>query len=341
MRQPVSVIIPTYNRAAMLPRALESVLDQLTAQDEVVVVDDGSVDRTAAVIEEIRAKRGSTNGTIRYLFQDNAGAGAARNRGIREAAHDLVAFVDSDDEWLPGKASMQCALMAARPELVVCFGDFKLRYADGRVIDRGMVRWHQDARTWEERLGAPMNLSELAEWPKEQDVRVYMGDLYAAHMRACYLSAFTMMVRRSRAGAGFYFTEGIRMYEDWGCFGRLTEAGPAGFLDCDLAIQNGHREGRLTDADAFVRAVSRAVVLEEVWGADPEFLRTHGEEYRALLDQQRVVKAAGYLSQGQPAAARAQLAQVRKAPLSYRLLAMLPAPAVRGLLALRRAIRRG
>jgi GT2 family glycosyltransferase len=91
---PVSVVIPAYNRAGMLERALTSVFSQRPAVPaEVIVVDDGSADRTAAVAEQLGAR------VIRHTH--NRGLCAARNTGVRAAAHDWVALLDSDDEWLP------------------------------------------------------------------------------------------------------------------------------------------------------------------------------------------------------------------------------------------------
>src|SRR5262249_17492022 len=90
----LSVVIPTYNRALRLPLALQSVVDAALDPVEIVVVDDGSTDNTAEVVE--RFGRG-----VRYVRQGNAGPAAARNRGIREARGDYILFLDSDDRLLP------------------------------------------------------------------------------------------------------------------------------------------------------------------------------------------------------------------------------------------------
>ena len=105
----VTVIIPTYNRAELLERALTSVLAQSRLPDEVLVVDDGSADDTAA-----RVREGFPS--VRLLEQENAGVSAARNRGIREASGEWLAFLDSDDEWAPTKLETQMRqLEAATP----------------------------------------------------------------------------------------------------------------------------------------------------------------------------------------------------------------------------------
>ena len=92
----VSVILPTYNRASLIARSLESVLNQSFADFEVLVVDDGSTDETASVVAEFCDPR------VNYIrLPNNAGAAAARNVGIRISKGRFLAFQDSDDEWFP------------------------------------------------------------------------------------------------------------------------------------------------------------------------------------------------------------------------------------------------
>jgi len=124
----VSVIIPTYNRARLLPRALASVLHQ-QAVLEVLVVDDGSSDDTEAVV------RTHVDPRIRYLRQPrNRGAAAARNRGLDEARGEFIALLDSDDEWLPDKLALQLALFQRLPATV------GMVYTGCETVDRRGVR---------------------------------------------------------------------------------------------------------------------------------------------------------------------------------------------------------
>ena len=98
----VSVIIPTYNRAHLVGRAIRSVLDQTRQDFELIVVDDGSTDKTGRVV------RSFTDDRIRYLRHErNRGGAAARNTGIKAARGTYIAFLDSDDEWLPEKLEKQ------------------------------------------------------------------------------------------------------------------------------------------------------------------------------------------------------------------------------------------
>ncbi|MGA7301658.1 MAG: glycosyltransferase family A protein, partial [Candidatus Sulfotelmatobacter sp.] len=119
MKNPkVSVVIPTYNRAGTVPRAIESVLAQTFTDLEVIVVDDGSSDDTGKVLGEMFGER------IRYFAQVNQGASIARNRGIEEARGEWIAFLDSDDLWEKEKLEWQLkALEQFAPQCCGCYTD--------------------------------------------------------------------------------------------------------------------------------------------------------------------------------------------------------------------------
>ena len=111
----VSVIIPTYNRAATLARAMESALRQSYDDLELIVVDDGSTDGTKELVSSFSDAR------VRYVYQENAGACRARNRGVEEARGELIAFQDSDDEWLEDKLEKQVAFLEEQgADMVYC-----------------------------------------------------------------------------------------------------------------------------------------------------------------------------------------------------------------------------
>ncbi|MBV9772386.1 MAG: glycosyltransferase [Gemmatimonadetes bacterium] len=111
----VSVILPVYNRAGSVERAIRSVLAQTYRPLELIVVDDGSTDGTRGVVERFGA-------SLTLLAQERAGAYVARNLGLRHARGELVAFADSDDAWLPDRLAAQVPLMR-RPGVGLVFGD--------------------------------------------------------------------------------------------------------------------------------------------------------------------------------------------------------------------------
>ena len=108
----VTVVIPTYNRAHLITRALRSVLAQTFTDFEIIVVDDGSTDDTETVVISLDDAR------VHYYRQPNAGASAARNYGMREAKGEFIAFLDSDDEWFPNKLELQVARFRELPNTV-------------------------------------------------------------------------------------------------------------------------------------------------------------------------------------------------------------------------------
>jgi len=119
----ISVVMPVYNRERVVGRAIESVLAQTHADFELVIVDDGSKDGTAAAVEAFADPR------VRLLRQlENRGGNAARNRGVREAQASLISFLDSDDRFLPHKLAHVVELFERRPEIDVLIDSFELVY---------------------------------------------------------------------------------------------------------------------------------------------------------------------------------------------------------------------
>ena len=145
------------------------------------------------------------------------------------------------------------------------------------------------------------------------------------------------MARRA-AGPALRFAEDVPTREDLECFGRLARAGDAAHLDVETAWQYGDADGRLSEVNALLCATSTLVVLERVWGSDPDFLARHPGVYRAAVEEQHRIRCAEFLHLGRPADARRELAQLSAPPALYRLLARLPGPVLRSALGLRRRL---
>ena len=125
----VSVVLPTYNRAALLPRSIESVLGQSDGDLEVIVVDDSSEDHTASVVAKFRDPR------VRYVKQaKNGGLPAARNAGVAAARGAYVAFQDDDDVWHRDKLARQRRALAAHPDAAIVYCDMRRVLGDGRAF---------------------------------------------------------------------------------------------------------------------------------------------------------------------------------------------------------------
>jgi glycosyltransferase involved in cell wall biosynthesis len=120
----ISAVIPTYNRARQVQAALKSVLAQTYPEFEAIVVDDGSTDGTGEAVQQLVRRQGGNGKPIRYFFQPNQGQSTARNKGIAEARGDWIAFLDSDDVWLPEKLEWQVrAIEQFRNQCGACFTD--------------------------------------------------------------------------------------------------------------------------------------------------------------------------------------------------------------------------
>jgi glycosyltransferase involved in cell wall biosynthesis len=111
----ISVIIPVHNREQYVAEAIESILAQTCPATEIWVIDDGSTDGSADVIQRFGDR-------VHYYYQSNSGAAAARNTGVELSQGDLLAFLDSDDRWLPNKLVLQLAEFGKNPDLAMVFG---------------------------------------------------------------------------------------------------------------------------------------------------------------------------------------------------------------------------
>ncbi|CAD5107050.1 glycosyltransferase family 2 protein [Zestomonas carbonaria] len=125
----LSIVIPAYNYAAVLPRAIASVMPQLDEGDELLVVDDGSTDDTRQVLERLQQVG---PGSFRVIHKANGGASSARNLGIREASGDYLVFLDADDELVPGALAALRKHLAAQPQTRLVIGGHVGVFPDGR-----------------------------------------------------------------------------------------------------------------------------------------------------------------------------------------------------------------
>jgi glycosyltransferase involved in cell wall biosynthesis len=197
----VTVVIPTYNRAALLPRAIDSVLRQTRADlCDIVVVDDGSTDETLDVLTRYGDR-------AHCIGQANAGAGAARNTAIRASQNEFVAFLDSDDEWLPQKTEQQLAAFRRWPEVVLVAGRSIERFADGHT--------------------APRRVPDI---PLDQPTD-FAPHLFHMNM----MPTPAIMVRRSCLNDVGPFRTDLSRSQDYHLWTRIACRGPCVFLDAVVA----------------------------------------------------------------------------------------------------------
>lgn len=118
----VSVIIPYYNRESTIERALNSVVEQSYKDYEIILIDDGSSDNSHEIVDDFIKKRKEYK--IINLYQDNSGPSKARNRGIEEAKGEYIAFLDSDDSWVPNKLEIQMNFLQKNKEVMILGTDY-------------------------------------------------------------------------------------------------------------------------------------------------------------------------------------------------------------------------
>jgi glycosyltransferase involved in cell wall biosynthesis len=224
----VTVVIPSFNRAALLPRAVDSVLKQTVADlCDIVVVDDGSTDGTNTVVAGYGVR-------VHYIWQPNSGAAAARNAAIRASDNEFVAFLDTDDEWLPDTTERQLSVMRRWPEVVLVAGRGVERYTDGRTIPHRVPRIPLDQPT----------------------------DFAPALFDQNIMSTPSVMVRRRVLEQTGLFCEDLPRSHDYHMWVRLACRGPCVFLDAPVAIYAADTpDGLQGDRDAALHANVRARYL--------------------------------------------------------------------------------
>ena len=124
----ISIVIPLFNKANQIAQTINSVLSQTFMDFEIIIVDDGSTDDSIAEVQKF------DDGRIRVIHQKNSGVSAARNRGIKEAKYDLIAFLDADDEWKPDYLDVQYRLSQQYPECSVFACNYEFHNPNGEII---------------------------------------------------------------------------------------------------------------------------------------------------------------------------------------------------------------
>jgi glycosyltransferase involved in cell wall biosynthesis len=246
----VSVVIPAYNRSTLLIEAVNSVLAQSYSAHEVVIVDDGSTDGTREAV----AARFGANPKVRYFRQENAGVSAARNRGLREAAGEFIALLDSDDAWLPGKLEAQLAVLRLWPEAGMVWTDMRAVDDDGKVLHSKYLRIMYHAYRF---FPGPGDLfakeARLVDvWKPVQsfpeDARAFAGNIFGPMVLGNLVHTSTVLLRRSRREQAGFFDESYRTGEDYKFHLHTCRAGPVAFIDAATVLYRVGRADALSSA---------------------------------------------------------------------------------------------
>ncbi len=250
----ISIVIPAFNAAAHVGAALASVAGQRGSfRLEVIVVDDGSTDATVECVRAFAAA-GTRSGaplSLRLVAQANAGPAAARNRGIRAATGELVAFLDADDLWPADRLRLQVPILAAHPEAVLVFGDC-----------RGFDERGESALTQFEAEGLGVVLA---------DHPTLIRDPYLRLLAHNFIPTGSVLARRDRLFAAGLFDESRRLVEDLDLWLRLALLGPMAYTHAVCELKRTHGGNVSADQDAMSLAYIDVLRAQ---------LRTRGDELR-------------------------------------------------------------
>ena len=204
----VSVIIPTYNRKHTLGRAIESIISQTIKPLEIIIVDDGSDDGTREWIKEEYP-------FIKYLNQNNSGVSASRNRGIFSANGNWIAFLDSDDEWIPEKLERQLSILSSDKEAVFCHTN-EIWIRNGTRVNQ--MRKHQK----------------------------YGGYIFEKCLDMCRISPSSSIIKKEVFDHIGYFDESLIVCEDYDLWLRIAAHYKILFLDQPLIKKYGGHVDQLS-----------------------------------------------------------------------------------------------
>ncbi len=204
----VSVIIPTFNRAVLLKRALKSVYKQTLSEYEVIVIDDGSTDDSAEMIQ-------AEFPDVHYYYQSNSGVSSARNKGLDVAKGEWVAFLDSDDEWLPGKLEKQFSLLELSPEQKVCHTE-EIWIRNGVRVNQ--MKKHRKTGGW----------------------------IFPQCLPLCAMSPSSIVVHRSVFDDVGFFDVELPACEDYDLWLRITSKYPVLYIEEPQILKYGGHEDQLS-----------------------------------------------------------------------------------------------
>jgi len=253
----VSVIIPTFDRSPWVGEAIASVLAQTYPHLELIVVDDGSHDATPQVVQAFGP-------ALTYIWQAHAGVSAARNHGVRMSRGALVAFLDSDDLWLPGKLAAQVALLQQQPHAQACYTDEIWIRHGVRVNPK---RMHQKHSGW----------------------------LFELSLPRCIISPSSIMLQRTLWNHLGGFDERLPACEDYDLWLRLTLATPVLLLPERLIVKRGGHADQLSRCIPVLDQY-RITALEKILAA-PLTLSQRQAVLAQLLQKCRVVAQGAYKRQ--------------------------------------------
>lgn len=233
-----SIIIPTYNRRRLLMKAIDTVLAQTFADFELIIVDDGSTDDTKWMIDAYGDLR------LQYIFQENQGPAAARNSGLKHAQGEWIAFLDSDDWWLPEKLQRAVDYIKEYPDIHI-FHTEEVWYRHGKLLEQKKKHQKPD------------------------------GQVYKKALPICCISISTAVVRKSILEEVGGFDESFPACEDYDLWLRMTSKYPIKLIPEALTEKDG---GRPDELSVFIWGLDRFRIKALAKMLDSNLLHSEDKE---------------------------------------------------------------
>lgn len=347
----VSVIIPTYNRATLLCRAVDSALQQTHPNIEVVVVDDGSTDDTSSAVRQ----RYGNEPRVKYIRVENGGVSRARNIGIAAATGDYIGFLDSDDYWLPWKTELQLKCLQQVPQAGMIWTDMDAVDETATVLHRRYLRQMYPAHTELEREGIPlfrnaldMSTRELGVGGIDAPFTLSHGEIFSQMIIGSVVHTSTTLLRRQRLEQVRGFREDLKISgEDYDFHLRTCRAGPVAFADIATIGYTIGRSDQLTDPSKIVHIAENSLrTLEPILAESRHMIQLSSHRVQRVLAGKHAWLARELLELGRRREARTHaLKSILIAPLEgrrrYALLGacVLPSACLDVVLALRHRVR--
>jgi len=253
----VSVVIPTFNSAKLLPEALESVLKQSYSQIEIIVVDDGSSDETKTVLEPFKEK-------IRYFYIDHKGAAHARNVGMQAATGKYIAFLDSDDFYYPYKLETQVAFIEKHPDVGMVYTEFSGLDESGHLDKYHLRDYHPnyEKHGWDYEDLFPVK-GTFSCTPVDKPIPYYIGHVFQYTLMGTFVPTNTMLFHKKILETIGFQNESYRFGQDYEFSVRICKHCEVAFLNIPTYILRYH-EKQSTRFATKKDANSRKDILGEI-----------------------------------------------------------------------------
>jgi glycosyltransferase involved in cell wall biosynthesis len=303
----ITVIVPTFNRALQLQEAVESVLAQPLRELEVIIVDDGSTDDTAATIASLQRR----DSRVTSLTQPNGGVAAARNLGLDRAQGDLIAFLDSDDRWSPDKLAFQLACLERVPEAGMIWTDTVGIDPGGGLIPgyslRSLLRFRF---ALDDLFAEGIPLSDLPDTPQQwRDGVLWVGEIYGKALLGNLVLPSSVLMTRARLERVGRFDQSLEVAgEDFDFFLRVCREGPVAFADVPtVSYRIGHPDQLTHPSRTLYMARNYVRTMEQAIARDPDRVDVPESMLLAARGYGHAWTAQGYLAIGDRGSARRHL----------------------------------